>query len=179
MTDPFDAADKVDLALSDLGSSIIALSRALDEADATLERRAEWLSALEPKRFSGDGLYRQLAVVIAGLKRQMAGQIPFGEQVEIDGLGVLTYASSGGSTKWNWSALKPVLAAQIADEVFDRETGEIPPLAVVCERAINAFAEIVSLTPSKKGKTTEIAKRGLDPKEFVTTTDAEPGVRWL
>ena len=191
MSDPFDTADKVDLtpadevdaALFDLGRAISHLGQAIDATadveDITLERRAEWLSALEPKRGSEHiGLYKQLATVTAEVKRQIAGRLPFGEQVETSS-GVLKYSGSGGSVSWDWPKLKPVLAAQIADEVFDRETGEIPPLAVVCERAINAFGDIVSLTASKRGKTSALEARGLKVKDYVTTTGAEPSVRFL
>lgn len=170
--------DPVQDALANLGRAIAEVDRAL-EAHAALNDRAAWLKALDWSRGIEDkGLYQQLAVVVASLKARLAAQMPYGEDVTVPGVGTLTYANSGGSTKWNWPRLVPVLAAQIADEVFDRETGEIPPLAVVCERAINAFGEIVSLTPSKKGKTTALEARGLDPKQFVTTTDAEPSVRF-
>lgn len=178
-----DANDLVDIALQNLGSAISELGQALDNAEASLEQRAHWLAALEPKRGSEhDGLYKQLAVVTAALKAQMARQMPYGQEVEVEGVGVLTYSSTGGSTKWNWSALKPVLAAQIADEVYAQaaaDDGNVPPLAVVCERAINAFGDVVSLTPSKKGKTTALKARNLDPHDYVTTTDAEPSVRFL
>lgn len=174
-----DAVEVVDLALADLGSAINALDRAFREADATLEQRAHWLAALEPKRSQGDGLYRSLAIVIAGLKSQMASQMPYGQDVEVEGVGVLTYSSTGGSTKWNWSGIVPLLAAQVADEVVDPVDGSVPPRHAICEQAMHALGEVVSLTPSKSGKKGALKARNIDPAEYVTTTDSEPSVRFL
>lgn len=169
--------------MADVDEAIVNLKMAIGEVDralqdnASLEDRAHWLRALEWRRDDEYGAYQQLAFVIAGLKRSMAGQVPYGDHVTIDGVGVLTYSSSGGKTTWDWPGLVPVLAAQVADEVFDRETGEIPPLAVVCEKAIDAFGDVVGMTPSKSGRKTKLQERGIDPKLYVETVDAEPSVR--
>jgi hypothetical protein len=92
---------------------------------------------------------------------------------------VLTYARRGGTTKWAWPELLPILSAQIADEVFDRTSGEIPPLAIVCEKAMTALGDVVGLTPSKSGRKQALEKRGIDPKKYVTTENSEPSVRFL
>lgn len=175
--------DSFGLALHDLRCAIAGLDRVI-EADANESELADlaWLlKDLDNTRgdFTDRGLYQQLAQVISMLKATIAKRLPYGEDVTVEGVGVLRYASSGGKTTWDWPGLVPVLAAQIADEVFDRETGEVPPLAVVCERAIDAFGDIVGLTPSKSGRKTALKSRGIDPKKFVTTTDAEPSVRFL
>lgn len=167
-------SDRVGYAIANLGQAINELDLAL-AVDAQLDDRARWLKVLE---HSGDGLYQQLAMVVANLKSLMAKQMPFGEDVEVQGAGLLTYSRRSGSKVWKWSALLPVLAAQIADEVFDQETGEIPPLAIVCERAMTRLGDVIGLTPSKQGRTGELEKRHIDVKKYVVTEGGEPSVRF-
>lgn len=173
--------DPVGDALANLAHAINEVDRVLAEPGATLTDQAEWLKVLDWTRgdFTQRGLYQQLAMVISSHKSRMAGQMPYGEQVEVPGVGVLTYSSSGGKTTWDWPALVPVIAAQVADEVVDPATGVVPPVAVICERGMDALGDVIGLTPSKQGRKNKLKDRGLDVKRYVTTTDAEPSVRFL
>ncbi|MFA9269211.1 MAG: hypothetical protein ACEQSX_00415 [Baekduiaceae bacterium] len=60
------------------------------------------------------------------------------------------------------------LAARVSDEVVDRESGEVPPLAVICEKVARATAEATgSLTPSFVGwRVGELKKHGIDLKDY-------------
>lgn len=62
-----------------------------------------------------------------------------------------------------------VLAARVADEVVDADTGEVPPVAVIAEKVARATAAATgALTPSAKWRSGALKDHGIDLSDFET-----------
>lgn len=87
--------------------------------------------------------------------------------VAVDGCPPVVRETGGKRTKWDGTGLRSVLAAQVADEVVDRSTGEVPPLATVTARAMEVVAECAGLNvPSASWRVTPLKARGINPSLF-------------
>ena len=176
MTETVLDTDRVNEALANLGFAINEVDQLLAK-DATLEERAHWLRALDTPI---DGLYQQLAQVRDNLKTNMAKQMPRGEDVETSA-GTLTWTKVGKKESWDWPLLLPRIASRISDDIFHETAeggGEVPPLAVIAERACRALGNVIGLTPSKAGRKGEIEKLGLDANHYITSEGGTPSVRF-
>lgn len=77
----------------------------------------------------------------------------------------------GASPKVRYDVRRVVsaLAARLADEVVDQESGEVPPVGVIAETVATAVAEATgSLAPSAKWNKTPLAQHGIDLDAFET-----------
>lgn len=74
----------------------------------------------------------------------------------------LVISRSGASPQWNGRETARRVAAQVADEVYDRDTGEVPPLGVVCATVADAIVDCAGLTPSKAWRKDSLRARHID-----------------
>lgn len=120
---------------------------------------------------------RKQAQAVEGRLRLLLDALHDKRTIAVPGLGKLK-VNNPPKKRYDNDRLLSVLAARVSDEVHDRATGEIPPLAVVCEKVARATAEACgALTPSYAGwrvgvmkehgidlKDHEIEERGTNPK---------------
>lgn len=86
--------------------------------------------------------------------------------VAVEGVPPLVRETRGKGAEWDHEGLRAVLAAQVADEMVDRATGEVPPLGVIVARAMEALAETFGITPSAAWRSGALKARGIDPSAF-------------
>lgn len=86
--------------------------------------------------------------------------------VAVPGLGSMK-VNNLPKKRYDNDRLLSLLAARVSDEVYDKESGEIPPLAVICEKVARATAEATgALTPAYAGwRVKAFKKHGIDLKD--------------
>jgi hypothetical protein len=73
------------------------------------------------------------------------------------------------TTRYDVRAVCSALAARVADEVVDRETGEIPPIGVIAEKVAFEVAQATGgLAPSATWQKEALARHGLERDRYVT-----------
>lgn len=110
---------------------------------------------------------RKQAQAVEGRLKLLLDVLHDKRTVAVPGLGSLK-VNNPPKKRYDGDLLLSRLAARVSDEVFDRETGEVPPLPVVCEKVARATAEATgSLTPSFAGwRVGALAQHGIDLKDF-------------
>ena len=166
-----------------LQRDIVALDR-LMECDSGIEFCFEDLARIyNALDRSGDhcpGLTQQLAAVRDRFREGAAAQYPRGEgAVVVDGAGVLELCSVGAKDVWEGPLLVKTIAARLADEATDRETGEIMPPGVLAEKVATAIIDVAGLdTKSQTFRKGKVTSYGLLPGDYVERESGRLSVRF-
>lgn len=124
-----------------------------------------------------DALGRLLAVVDetaravrAAITERLLAEHPMGGELELEGIGTLRISKGSRRPQRDNDRICSALAARLADEVIDRDTGEVPPVSVIADRVAREVAEAAgALTPSYTGwRKGAMKAHGIDLDEFET-----------
>lgn len=110
---------------------------------------------------------RKQAQAVEGRLKLLLDVLHDHRTVEVPGVGRMRI-NNPPKKRYDGDKLLSRLAARISDEVFDKETGEVPPLAVVCEKVARATAQATgSLTPSFAGwRVGALKEHGIDLADY-------------
>ena len=119
---------------------------------------------------------REVADTEAKLVTFLADILP-GGGLGVPGVGLVEAKKSASKKRTDGRRLALVVAARLADEVVDRETGEIPPLSVVCQRVAEELVVTAGLdNESHAWRSGELKKRGIDVAKFVETEGGKTNI---
>lgn len=100
-------------------------------------------------------------------------------QVTVPGVGTIAPSKSGGATRWDGPALASKLAARVADEGYDSETGSMKPLGVVCNEVAQELVACAGLdTQSQTWRAGALEERNIDPDTYRDKSGGTPSVRF-
>ncbi len=118
-----------------------------------------------------------LAMLESELVTYLARHLPPGGG-EVEGVGFLEVKRGAERKRWDGQRLLSVLIARGADEYgFDKETGEVVPIAVLAQRLAEDLAECAGLDRESHGwRATQLKKRRLDPDQFCTKEGSKVSV---
>jgi hypothetical protein len=150
------------------------LGRLLDEM--RFSELAELLRAVDRPR---EGVIQQWTTLRDDVVRALRGSWPSREKREVvEGVGVLEKVTTSSTVTWDGERVAYVVAAQVADDAVDRETGEIKPPGVIAHEVASALIECAGLDAgSKQWRKGALRERGIDPDSFSERRGGRPGVR--
>lgn len=160
-----------------LGNAVDATAE--DEPDARLAATYALLDrTAEPDR--EPGATQRLADVRDRLGAILAKRVPYRRTLTFDGLGVLGATKKGKTYDWDGTRIAAVVAAQVADEVVDPATGEVPPVGAIAHAAAMAVVECAGLdAPSKSWRSTSLGQRGIEADDYrAEKASGRLGVKW-
>jgi hypothetical protein len=111
-------------------------------------------------------LRADLGETVTTLERVLVQEMGRGRKLELPGFGLVEVRKRFKRSRWDWSALLPVLAARIIDDpavVFDPETGEVLPPAVIASNVAYRLRECISFGGAK---VTALREMGVQVDEF-------------
>lgn len=180
---PEDARRVLSRLQRDIAKLGVLVDAAEDEpgADWSFNDLAVIFAALDRAGDHFPGLTQQLAAVRDQVRHRAAHAYPRSEtQVTLSGVGVLELCRAGKTTRWEGPRLAHHLAARVADEGVDRESGETLPLGVLCERVADVIVDAAGLdAASKAWRKTSVERYGLDPGEFSESSGGTLSVRFV
>lgn len=118
------------------------------------------------------------SLAYAANQRIMALTAP-GQVVQVPGAGQARHEVAS-KKRHHGDRLALRLAARVADEAYDRETGERLPPAVLCERTALELVAVFGLAnTSQQFRAGQVKQRGMKPGEFIDYADGEATVRFV
>lgn len=171
-------AAQIERAISKFDAILDEALRADDESRPTFEDLAGVLKRLDQ---SGKGLTQQLAIVRDRVRSACAKCFPRRPgPIVVEHVGTLDRCLTGATTDWEGKQLALVVAARVADECVDPESGEVLPVGVICEKVALAIVACAGLdAASKQWRKTDLGRFGIDPKSYSTTRGGQSSVRFL
>lgn len=164
-------------------AAIIALDNALSEALAADEPPTfeEWAATYRRLDRPMRGLTQQLAAVRDRARSACRKACPRGpQQITVEGVGTLERCTSGATTSWQGRSIAMVLAARIADEAIDRDTGEVMPPGALAERVALAIVACAGLdAASKSWRKTDLGRFGIPADTYSTKSGGTPSIRFI
>lgn len=136
----------------------------------TLTSAAEKLKAL--RKLKEETLKPLEATLVAFLVDVLPGG-----GMHIGSLGFYEGHRGKSKTRTDGKRLAHVVAARTADEVVDPETGEYPPLGVVCAKVADELMACAGIdNASHSWRSGELKKRGITLSQFTTSEPGNPSV---
>lgn len=90
--------------------------------------------------------------------------------------GYIAESYQGGSWVMDSKRLAPIIAMRAAEQAsFDRETGEVRPIAVVVEAAVEALLEACNL--DRNWRMTKLKEHGIDPAGYGERSQGKPSLK--
>lgn len=169
--------------LARLQRDVSALGKAMAQEELDFNESARLLAALDRTGGPGrrEGLTQQLTTLRDLARSRCAQEFPRADkQALVIGAGTLERSNLGAKRVWEGAHLARTLASRVADEGYDRETGETLPLGVVCDRVAEVLINCAGLdTASQTWRKGEVERYGLVPRDFYEDSGGRPSVHFV
>lgn len=119
---------------------------------------------------------RELNARESELEAFLADILP-GGGLAIPGVGLVEVKTGASKKRTDGRRLAQLVAARLSDELVDKETGEVPPLGVVCGRVAEELIVTAGLdNASHNWRSGELKRRGIEVGKYVESEGGKTSV---